>query len=79
MMPATTLLRPIVSYNKREALKCLKGLEYLSITIVRNDVDAAFGNTLAINEADSSDLSTLDGGKTWRVSTINIHSYVFDL
>ncbi|KAL3479595.1 hypothetical protein BJX99DRAFT_221906 [Aspergillus californicus] len=53
--------------------------QYLSTTITLDSEDTSFGDTLAINEADSSGFSTSDGGKTWAVSTVNIHSHTYDL
>ncbi|KKK13295.1 hypothetical protein P175DRAFT_0521471 [Aspergillus ochraceoroseus IBT 24754] len=53
--------------------------KYLSTTLVLNAADMSFGDTLSINEADSTGLSTPDNGKTWKVSTINIHSHTFDI
>ncbi|OOF93945.1 hypothetical protein ASPCADRAFT_52564 [Aspergillus carbonarius ITEM 5010] len=53
--------------------------EYLDTTIILNAADSTFGNTLAINEATSSGLTTSDNGKTWTVSTININSHTYDL
>lgn len=53
--------------------------EYLNTTIVLNAADSTFGNTLAINEADNSGFSSSDGGKTWAVSTINIHQHTFNV
>ncbi|KAL2864016.1 uncharacterized protein BJX67DRAFT_374176 [Aspergillus lucknowensis] len=51
--------------------------QYLSTTIILDSADQSFGDTLAINEADSSGLTTSDDGKTWTVSTININSHTF--
>ncbi|CEL11203.1 hypothetical protein ASPCAL14306 [Aspergillus calidoustus] len=53
--------------------------QYLSTTITLDSADNSFGNTLALNEADSSGLTTVDGGKTWTVETINIDSHTFAL
>ncbi|KAI8653881.1 hypothetical protein LRP88_00379 [Fusarium phalaenopsidis] len=53
--------------------------QYLDTTIILNEADKSFGNTLGINEADSSGLHTTDGGKTWEVTTINIHSHTFNV
>ncbi|RSM19649.1 hypothetical protein CDV31_001536 [Fusarium ambrosium] len=53
--------------------------QYLDTIIILNEADKSFGNTLGINEADSSGLHTTDGGKTWEVTTINIHSHTFNV
>ncbi|KAF9890098.1 hypothetical protein FE257_006259 [Aspergillus nanangensis] len=53
--------------------------EYTSTTITLDSADASFGDTLAINEATSSGLTTSDSGKTWTVSTINIQAHTFNL
>ncbi|KAH6987151.1 hypothetical protein EDB80DRAFT_655440 [Ilyonectria destructans] len=53
--------------------------KYLSTTIILNATDATFGDTLVLTEATSSGLSTTDGGKTWKVDTINIQSHTFDV
>ncbi|KAF7118662.1 hypothetical protein CNMCM5793_008200 [Aspergillus hiratsukae] len=53
--------------------------QYLDTTIILNSADSSFGNTLAINEATSSGLTTSDGGKTWSVATINIDSHTFNV
>ncbi|KAL2833872.1 hypothetical protein BDW59DRAFT_179505 [Aspergillus cavernicola] len=53
--------------------------QYLSTTLILDSADQSFGDTLAINEADSSDFTTSDNGQTWTVSTINIHSHTFAL
>ncbi|KAL6408904.1 hypothetical protein AUP68_07852 [Ilyonectria robusta] len=53
--------------------------KYLSTTIILNATDATFGDTLGLNKATSSGLSTTDGGKTWKVATINIQSHTFDV
>ncbi|KAI1487802.1 hypothetical protein F5X96DRAFT_648249 [Biscogniauxia mediterranea] len=53
--------------------------EYADTTILLNEADSSFGNTLAINEASSSGLTTSDNGKTWAVDTISIKSHTFNL
>ncbi|EMR64176.1 hypothetical protein UCREL1_8844 [Eutypa lata UCREL1] len=53
--------------------------EYTSTTIILNEADSSFGDTLALNEATSSGLTTSDGGKTWSVDTISIQSHTFDI
>ncbi|KAL2810552.1 hypothetical protein BJX63DRAFT_423014 [Aspergillus granulosus] len=53
--------------------------QYASTTITLDSADNSFGNTLALNEADSSGLTTSDNGKTWNVETINIDSHTFAL
>ncbi|RAL03278.1 uncharacterized protein BO80DRAFT_402271 [Aspergillus ibericus CBS 121593] len=53
--------------------------QYLETTIILNAEDSTFGNTLAINEATSSGLTTSDNGKTWTVSTININSHTYNV
>ncbi|GAT22943.1 similar to An03g01670 [Aspergillus luchuensis] len=53
--------------------------KYLDTTIILNAEDNSFGDTLSINEASSSGLSTSDNGKTWTVSTININSHTYNL
>ncbi|KAF4469263.1 hypothetical protein FALBO_3843 [Fusarium albosuccineum] len=53
--------------------------QYLDTTIILNEADKTLINTLGLNEADSSGLTTSDGGKTWHVSTINIHSHTFNI
>lgn len=51
--------------------------EYKSTTIVLDSADNSFRDTLSLNEADSSDFTTTDGGKTWEVETINIHAHTY--
>lgn len=51
--------------------------EYLSTTIVLDKADSAFGDTLSLNEATSSGLTTSDSGVTWSVDTININAYTY--
>lgn len=53
--------------------------EYKSTTIILDSADASFRDTLSLNEADSSDFSTSDNGKTWKVSNINIHLHTYNL
>lgn len=53
--------------------------EYKTTTIILDSADASFRDTLSLNEADSSDFSTSDNGKTWKVSNINIHSHTYNL
>jgi len=53
--------------------------EYLSTTITLNTTDLSYGKTLSLNEADSSGFDTSDSGKTWKVTTINIHAHTFNL
>ncbi|KAM0239569.1 hypothetical protein ACHAP5_008215 [Fusarium lateritium] len=53
--------------------------EYLDTTIILNEADETFGNTLGLNEATSSGLDTSDGGKTWAVSTISHKAHTFDV
>ncbi|KAL4915403.1 hypothetical protein BDW62DRAFT_212751 [Aspergillus aurantiobrunneus] len=53
--------------------------QYKSTTIILNSADESFGDTLAINEADSSGLTTSDNGVTWTVETININEHTFAL
>ncbi|GKZ17435.1 hypothetical protein AbraIFM66951_004737 [Aspergillus brasiliensis] len=53
--------------------------KYLDTTIILNAEDSSFGDTLAINEASSSGLSTSDNGKTWTVETINIDAHTYNL
>lgn len=54
-------------------------LEYLSTKIILNAADTTLGDTLVLTEADTSGLTTSDGGETWTVSMINIHAYTFDI
>ncbi|KAM0197358.1 hypothetical protein ACHAPI_005224 [Fusarium lateritium] len=51
--------------------------EYLDTTIILNEADETFGNTLGLNEATSSGLDTSDGGKTWAVDTISHKAHTF--
>ncbi|KAH6654218.1 hypothetical protein BKA67DRAFT_272525 [Truncatella angustata] len=53
--------------------------QYLDTTVVLDSADSSFGNTLALNEATTSGLSTTDGGKTWVVDTINIQEHTFSV
>jgi hypothetical protein len=52
--------------------------EYLDTTIILDAADSSFINTLALNEATTSGVSTTDGGKTWVVDTIDIQAHTFD-
>ncbi|WZH46997.1 uncharacterized protein QYS62_008127 [Fusarium acuminatum] len=52
-------------------------VDYLDTTIILNEADETFGNTLGLNEATSSGLGTSDGGKTWAVSTISHKAHTF--
>ncbi|KAL4876198.1 hypothetical protein BJY04DRAFT_223282 [Aspergillus karnatakaensis] len=53
--------------------------QYTDTTIILDSADESFGNTLAINEATSSGLTTSDGGKTWTVQTIDVQAHTYDL
>ncbi|KAI9931989.1 hypothetical protein ASPWEDRAFT_171883 [Aspergillus wentii DTO 134E9] len=53
--------------------------KYLSTTIVLEEADSSFGDTLAMNEATSSGFSSSDGGKTWEVETISIQEHTYNL
>ncbi|KAI0009550.1 hypothetical protein F4779DRAFT_627697 [Xylariaceae sp. FL0662B] len=53
--------------------------QYLSTTVILDSADESFGDTLTLNEADSSGLTTSDGGKTWKVDSINIRSHTFNI
>ncbi|ETS81531.1 hypothetical protein PFICI_06533 [Pestalotiopsis fici W106-1] len=52
--------------------------QYLDTTIVLDAADTSFINTLSLNEATTSAVSTTDGGKTWVVETIDIQAYTFN-
>lgn len=49
---------------------------WLNTVLVLNKIDSAYGSTLALNGATGS-LTSPDGGKTWKASTININAYDF--
>ncbi|KAE8349829.1 hypothetical protein BDV28DRAFT_52949 [Aspergillus coremiiformis] len=51
--------------------------QYLDTTIILNSADLTFRDTLRLTDADSSGLTTSDNGKTWKVTTINIHQHSF--
>ncbi|KAK6088131.1 hypothetical protein SCUP234_01197 [Seiridium cupressi] len=51
--------------------------QYLDTTVILDSSDSTFGDTLALNEATSSGLSTTDGGITWVVDTIDIQAHTF--
>ncbi|KAF4966872.1 hypothetical protein FSARC_5485 [Fusarium sarcochroum] len=53
--------------------------EYLDTTIILNEADETFKDTLGLNEATSSGFSSSDGGKTWAVDKINIQAHTFDV
>ncbi|KAM0544010.1 hypothetical protein ACHAPJ_012035 [Fusarium lateritium] len=53
--------------------------QYLDTTIILNEADKTFKDTLGLNEATSSGFSSSDGGKTWAVSKININAHTFDV
>ncbi|ODM14531.1 hypothetical protein SI65_10017 [Aspergillus cristatus] len=53
--------------------------QYKSTTIVLDSADSSFKDTLVLTEADSSDFTTSDNGKTWTVETINIHAHTYNL
>lgn len=57
----------------------LSETEYTSTTILLDAEDNSFGDTLGLNEATSSGLTTSDNGKTWTVDTININEHTYDL
>jgi hypothetical protein len=48
---------------------------YHDTTITLAKADMSFGSTLDTNHSSNSQLHTPDNGKTWKVSTINIHAY----
>ncbi|RBR04094.1 uncharacterized protein FIESC28_11632 [Fusarium coffeatum] len=52
--------------------------DYLDTTIILDQADPTFGNTLGMNEATSSGLSSPDGGKTWAVSKISHKAFTFN-
>ncbi|KAE8381385.1 hypothetical protein BDV26DRAFT_301506 [Aspergillus bertholletiae] len=51
--------------------------QYLDTTIILNAADLTFRDTLGLTNADSTGLTTSDNGKTWKVTTINIHEHSF--
>ncbi|KAF2996155.1 hypothetical protein E8E14_001493 [Neopestalotiopsis sp. 37M] len=51
--------------------------QYLDTTIILDAADSSFVNTLSLNEATCSGVSTTDGGKTWVVDTIDIQAHTF--
>ncbi|RDW84158.1 uncharacterized protein DSM5745_04484 [Aspergillus mulundensis] len=53
--------------------------EYLDTTIILNAEDNTFKDTLVLTEADSTEFSSSDGGKTWTVETINIHEHTYNV
>ncbi|KAL4812923.1 hypothetical protein BDW67DRAFT_178282 [Aspergillus spinulosporus] len=53
--------------------------QYLDTTIILDSEDTTFKDTLVLTEADSSEFSSSDGGKTWTVETINIHEHTYNL
>jgi hypothetical protein len=52
--------------------------DYIDTTIILDQADPSFGNTLGLNEATSSGLSSPDGGKTWAVGTISHNAFTFN-
>lgn len=76
------LLRRIVSSCSLPPLLCAKNTdsaEYLDTTIILDSKDTTFKDTLVLTEADSTEFSSSDGGKTWTVETINIHEHTYNL
>ncbi|KAL3436089.1 hypothetical protein BDV09DRAFT_184476 [Aspergillus tetrazonus] len=53
--------------------------QYLDTTIILDSKDTTFKDTLVLTEADSTEFSSSDGGKTWTVETINIHEHTYNL
>ncbi|KAL4757457.1 uncharacterized protein BDW70DRAFT_171360 [Aspergillus foveolatus] len=53
--------------------------QYLDTTIILDSEDTTFKDTLVLTEADSTEFSSSDGGKTWTVETINIHEHTYNL
>ncbi|KAL3305275.1 hypothetical protein RB213_008044 [Colletotrichum asianum] len=51
--------------------------KYTNTTIILNAADTTFKGTLGLNEADPTGLTTSDS-KTFKVTTINIHSHTFN-
>ncbi|KAE8423171.1 hypothetical protein BDV36DRAFT_156177 [Aspergillus pseudocaelatus] len=51
--------------------------QYLDTTIILDAADLTFRDTLGLTDADSTGLTTSDNGKTWKVTTINIHEHSF--
>ncbi|KAE8406973.1 hypothetical protein BDV37DRAFT_280246 [Aspergillus pseudonomiae] len=51
--------------------------QYLDTTIILDSADLTFRDTLGLTDADSTGLTTSDNGKTWKVTTINIHEHSF--
>lgn len=56
----------------------LTKVDYLDTTILLDQADPSFGNTLGLTEATSSGLSSPDGGKTWAVGTISHKAFTFN-
>lgn len=78
MMLASAQLKHTVSKpSTNDGTKELTRRDYLDTTIILNEADATFGNTLGLNEATSSGLGTSDGGKTWAVGTISHKAHTF--
>lgn len=65
--------------NTKYYKQILSEIEYTSTTILLDSEDSSFIDTLVLNEATSSGLTTSDNGKTWTVDTININEHTFDL
>lgn len=69
---STTISRRLP--KERELNRCT---EYLDTTIILDAADLTFHDTLGLTDADSTGLTTSDNGKTWKVTTINIHEHSF--
>ncbi|KAG8672899.1 hypothetical protein FPOAC2_06316 [Fusarium poae] len=52
--------------------------DYIDTTIILNQADPSFSNTLGLNQATSSGLRSSDGGKTWTVGTISHKAFNFN-
>ncbi|CEI62365.1 unnamed protein product [Fusarium venenatum] len=53
-------------------------VDYIDTTIILDQADPSFSNTLGLNEATSSGLTSPDGGKTWTVGTISHKAFNFN-
>ncbi|KAI0128711.1 hypothetical protein BJ170DRAFT_342702 [Xylariales sp. AK1849] len=53
--------------------------QYLNTVVILDAADSSFGDTLALNEATTSGLSTSNGGITWSVETVDIQEHTFAL
>lgn len=51
--------------------------KWINTTIILDSADANYDSTMSKGEGVTGEMSTSDGGKTWKVTDINIPEFTF--